>query len=120
MEGFLGPANATLVGSVVRQNQAFSGGGMILSYDSGATCTGSPEAMGGFVQNEASEGGGILVLDSIRDVVFQADHCTFGSSEHGEENNPDDLKYFGGNSYSDFDVDTNVICTTSSCTNSAL
>ena len=60
------------------------------------------------------------MLDTIRDQVFQSEHCTFGSLEHGEENTPDDLKYFGGNSYSDFDVDTNVICTTTTCSENTL
>lgn len=116
LEGFLAPADATLVGTLIRQNQAFSGGGMVLNYNSGATCTGTPEAMGGFVQNQATEGGGILILDTTRDTVFESIHCTFGSAEHGEENTPDDLRYFGGNSYDHFGVDTNTVCTTAACT----
>jgi len=120
LEGFLGAADATLVGTVVRQNEAFSGGGMVLTYNSGATCTGAPESMGGFVQNEASEGGGILVLDSTRNLVFESEHCTFGSTDLDEENTPNDLEFFGGKSYSGFGVDANVVCTTTSCSDSDL
>jgi hypothetical protein len=115
LEGFLGPAHVDFQGTILRQNEALSGAGMVLMYDSGASCTGSPEAMGGFVQNTASEGGGILVMDSIRDLVFQSTHCTFGSTELNEENAPNDLEYFGGNSYSEVGPDASFTCTTVAC-----
>lgn len=75
--------------SLVRENSAVGEGGGLFSYSTDVVCDGSG-ADAGFIENTATEGGGIYIADPYySSSSFVA--CDFGTSSVGDDNEPDDI-----------------------------